>query len=728
MTSIRLGNNLVYRDGNIHQLSGRPGDSASSGNIIRKATAEQIAKFGSAGRGAGGGTKFINASDFRAPAVQPRPPLISPGPGFTPGGPPVPLEDLSRGNTYTFSGKTPNDGTYAVGSGPFPDLPAGTYKGNFFGNDPRLGLTSQNVERYSLPRDERDASSSGNTFAVGTGPQPNLPAGRFLPGQIADALRQKAADEAAAAAAAAPPPVPVTPVTVSSPTSTVPASPQGPSDLGPGLGFTPGAFPGTIGQPTFVPVQGPAGPVGPSGPVGNPLSPNFGAANLLASSTLPATGSTSPIVPDITSGLGSASVFSTLFPSIPDISQTTIPDTTFAEGGPVLGSDYLPGYQGGGEAEKALESEIITELNEIFVERGGMSPSQFYELVKGKSLPELVAIREAQKNADQSFSDRFPSLRGFSSPDASEENYYPPWEGENQLPEGAVPDVGPEPGIAPWPYDENFLREGPTELDYDMSLPERFQGPPYSFPPIQPDRFSPFLPGPSGERQAANGGPILASEYLNAGGPVQYFQSGGGVDPQGSDAESQAMGETVEEPALSSVDPGQAQANMDDIAIEMAINIDEGMTPAQAQAIANTALDQNISEGGIGSLSPGIGLGVNSEEGTATLEDIAALNAPGLPGSTVGYAINDPTGNTPGAITASQIAAQQNPSLANAMFAAAGLIGPFGSVLGTGAGAIEGRGMMQAMGLADSGRGAIADTITDLGQAVTGALTSPNEE
>jgi len=62
------------------------------------------------------------------------------------------------------------------------------------------------------------------------------------------------------------------------------------------------------------------------------------------------------------------------------------------------------------------------------------------------------------------------------------------------------------------------------------------------------------------------------------------------------------------------------------------------------------------------------------------------------------------------------------------MFAAAGLIGPFGSVLGTGAGAIEGRGMMQAMGLADSGRGAIADTITDLGQAVTGALTSPDEE
>jgi len=63
MPSIRLGNNQVYRDGNIHQLSG-PGDSASSGNIIRAASADQIAQYGSAGRGAGGGTSFIDAADF----------------------------------------------------------------------------------------------------------------------------------------------------------------------------------------------------------------------------------------------------------------------------------------------------------------------------------------------------------------------------------------------------------------------------------------------------------------------------------------------------------------------------------------------------------------------------------------------------------------------------------------------------------------------------------------
>ncbi len=65
MPSIRLANGLIYRDGNIHQLNpAQQGDSASSGNIIRKASAEQIAKFGSAGRGAGGGTSFIDAADF----------------------------------------------------------------------------------------------------------------------------------------------------------------------------------------------------------------------------------------------------------------------------------------------------------------------------------------------------------------------------------------------------------------------------------------------------------------------------------------------------------------------------------------------------------------------------------------------------------------------------------------------------------------------------------------
>ena len=69
-SSISLGNNLVYRDGNIHRLSGQPGDSASSGNVIRKATPEQIAQFGDAGRGAGGGTRFITSQEFSGTSAQ----------------------------------------------------------------------------------------------------------------------------------------------------------------------------------------------------------------------------------------------------------------------------------------------------------------------------------------------------------------------------------------------------------------------------------------------------------------------------------------------------------------------------------------------------------------------------------------------------------------------------------------------------------------------------------
>jgi len=57
--SVRLGGNLIYRDGKIHRLA-HSGDSASSGNIIRDATAAQIAAYGSAGRGAGGGTRFVD--------------------------------------------------------------------------------------------------------------------------------------------------------------------------------------------------------------------------------------------------------------------------------------------------------------------------------------------------------------------------------------------------------------------------------------------------------------------------------------------------------------------------------------------------------------------------------------------------------------------------------------------------------------------------------------------
>jgi len=189
----------------------------------------------------------------------------------------------------------------------------------------------------------------------------------------------------------------------------------------------------------------------------------------------------------------------------------------------------------------------------------------------------------------------------------------------------------------------------------------------------------------------------------------------------------ETLEETTVEVALTSVDPSQQAANLG--FASLAGNIGLGATTAQEVAEAQQAhedamssLDANVTEGGIGSLSPGVGLGVNSEMGTATFQDIAALNAPGLPGSTVGFAINDPTGNTPGAITASQIAAHQNPSLANAMFGLAGAMPGALGLLGFAAGAVEGRGTTQAMGLADSGRGAIAAAIAGIADSISGAM------
>ena len=67
--------------------------------------------------------------------------------------------------------------TYAVGTGPYPALEAGVYGGNYFGNDPTLGPTSQDVPSYSLLESAGDVASSGNTYPVGLGPRPGLEAG-----------------------------------------------------------------------------------------------------------------------------------------------------------------------------------------------------------------------------------------------------------------------------------------------------------------------------------------------------------------------------------------------------------------------------------------------------------------------------------------------------------------------------------------------------------------------
>ena len=516
--------------------------------------------------------------------------------------------------TYTFLGQTPNDGTYEVGTGPFKDLPAGTYKGNFYGNDPRLGIIQAGEPRYSLPDSPEDASSSGNTFQVGTGPQPNLPAGRFLLEDIQAFLRDQARLARAEAAAAQPQPPQINfAAPTAAPVQTTLPSPVAPVAV---PSFVPGgSAPSTVfssGTPNIgvdnllaigaAQASGAPGAAGAIGASGIPGIPGFVSplqSLLPPSSTLPATGSNTLAAPNLTSSIP-ASVFSQLFPSVPDISQqptamaanggpilasdslpryqvggdvdpggpdvpnefsafrqfqganmgtdpyyaddqllegflndgftleeifgpgwtdrhnryTGRPLPNMAHGGPILASDFLPGYQNAGDVNAELEArrpEIMTGLREFFVERGRYTDKQF--LAEFGKMPTKDLLREfmAQKKADERFGDRFPSLRGLSSPEPS-------------------PDAPPEtPSLrAPYEIPKNyyppeyeFLEEGPTELDYDMRLPEQFQNPSHTVPS--------FPPGPLGVRQAANGGPILASEYLNAGGPVRYFENGGAV-------------------------------------------------------------------------------------------------------------------------------------------------------------------------------------------------------
>ena len=51
---------------------------------------------------------------------------------------------------------------------------------NYYGNDPNLGEIQAGDEKYVLLDSPKDAASSGSTYKVGTGPQPTLPAGKYL--------------------------------------------------------------------------------------------------------------------------------------------------------------------------------------------------------------------------------------------------------------------------------------------------------------------------------------------------------------------------------------------------------------------------------------------------------------------------------------------------------------------------------------------------------------------
>ena len=72
----------------------------------------------------------------------------------------------------------------------------GNGNGNFYGNNPRLGVIRAGEEKYSLLSGQAgDVASSGNTFRVGTGPNPNLASGVFTPDQVSQQQAQQQAQE-----------------------------------------------------------------------------------------------------------------------------------------------------------------------------------------------------------------------------------------------------------------------------------------------------------------------------------------------------------------------------------------------------------------------------------------------------------------------------------------------------------------------------------------------------
>ena len=147
----------------------------------------------------------------------------------------------------------------------------------------------------------------------------------------------------------------------------------------------------------------------------------------------------------------------------------------------------------------------------------------------------------------------------------------------------------------------------------------------------------------------------------------------------------------------------------------------------------------DISEGGLGSMSPAVGWGVNSETGLATMEDLAALNVT-TTDPTRGYEVTEPQPTEAG-VAASYTLGQLNPTAAAGLMAIGSMMpGPVGFV-GTVASAMNPNpGLLSALadeigfetpsfldpvtGLLDD----ITDTVTDVaGQALTGVFGFANE-
>jgi hypothetical protein len=290
-------------------------------------------------------------------------------------------------------------------------------------------------------------------------------------------------------------------------------------------------------------------------------------------------------------------VFSQLFPSVPnivpDISQTA--PTLAADGGPILASDSLPRYQDGGETDfpegemgspfsyrpfsydkgeierEARRTKILSLLRKYlggeseFPGLEDKSTSELQGMLDNlrKAMPEgMVELleREIPKHEQRGLPPEFYDDKS---------SVLKPMDPNDPLLSGVGRDLflgrhDREPffdtelmmrlqepgGTEEYARQENIRRSIIQGREADL---KRFRIPNYLSPLGRPDLRPGELQG------AANGGPILASEYLNAGGPVQYFNQGqgvyGGISPPGEEEPdfSPFSGQGVSSSSLSNV-------------------------------------------------------------------------------------------------------------------------------------------------------------------------------
>ena len=235
--------------------------------------------------------------------------------------------------------------------------------------------------------------------------------------------------------------------------------------------------------------------------------------------------------------------------------------------------------------------------------------------------------------------------------------------------------------------------------------------------------------GSGGDVQGGAGSDTL-SETESAGMPGTAEEAMGETsDPTASPQDVQIALENTTTPYGTTTDSNTAQA---------AVNTALAQTAAQGpfgsladlneahdlDAAAVAVMGQDISMGGIGSMSPG-GTAANHGENPATVAQITAINQPST-SPNIGYAINNPQ-PTVASVRASQAFAQVNPTLTNVMFGIAGMMpGPMGMMASL-AGAHAGHGMMslaEQMGV--PGMGAISDVMTDIEESIMGTEANPS--